>query len=669
LTLHPLLGRSISCALGLILLLTAAPAAAMTVLEAKCRATLADAFSDVVKYAHKAGPKCHRKRGKGTFPPETDCNDLAVADGLTGGSLADAESRLETRLAAHCKDVPNVLAQFPRCPWPGNLTDDGGATTGIDSFEELSQCLLFHLHDIVERNARDVLGHPDVPLGRDASKCHSQIAKHLEQIPRRIYRYRSECQLLTDDEDGPITYACASYDADGSIAKSVEKAAFSIASRCEAYAGEVDSCATTAAGIADCAIRERAVTTGGGLVAMVFELPGTCPGGIRLRFDYDLESNQADTGWSGLNHDAVTIGNFDAAQYAVTCDGDCVNCSGSSPVVPADHCRCDGDASVQCADDGDCSGSGDHCTCFFAPPTHVRASSTPYCTLSAIEAPMTGSVDLTTGAASLDLGLRQRIGFGTCPTCVAGFCDGGARDGLSCKPDSHEETFGSTSFDCPPGVGSNLTGSGVSVGVSLSTAPVSLGFHLPCDAPFEGASCACSTCSLDNGIACNSDAECASAAAGICRTDGLHGGVARRPNSCSDQVCAPDPSSIGEGTCANDPDDLYCDGMLQADGRGMFWCETDADCDGWDPLCTNLDCGTCSLAQARNCFLDPIEASPADTGTMVATGCMPSTLKSTLNAAYGIPGPYRLRQEVTLHRPMCADGVTPFDAPGGSSCP
>jgi hypothetical protein len=406
---------------------------------------------------------------------------------------------------------------------------------------------------------------------------------------------------------------------------------------------------------------------------MAWELPGTCPGGIRLRFDYDT-ANDVDTGWSGHNHDSAPIGDYDAAQYAITCDADCESCAGSSPSVPADHCRCDGDASIKCSDDADCAGFGDSCTCYFAPPTHVTASGAPYCTLTPIEGSMTGAVDIATGEASLDVEIRHRIGYGVemtrvCPACTDGLCDGGARHGLACSVDAVDDSFGPTSFDCPPTPGSNLTGSGTPVRLALSTGPASLGFDLPCDAPLDGLSCACSTCSLDYQIACNSDAECASYGAGVCRTDGLHLGKPREPNSCSDQICTADSSA--DGKCANDPDDLFCDGFVEANGKGVFACGNDADCEALDGACGGVDgdCGACTVAQPRSCFLDPIVASGSNGVTLAGVGCMPPTSKGTLNGAYGIPGPYRIVQAFSFHRPMCSDGVTPFEEPGGSNCP
>jgi hypothetical protein len=666
--------RSIPGFLVLAVALSSSPAAALTVHEAKCRAQLSESFRNVARYATRAVRVCHHKRNRGYLPASLNCNDPQAADLATGSERANAETRFGVVLNAHCKDVPSVLAQFPRCPAAGRLVDDGGATTGIDSFDELQQCLSAQLDDILGRAAGHTLGLPDLPLDRYAAKCHGLIAKTFFKIVDKTFRDRSECQLELDEQGGPLGFACAS-DQFGEIAYMVDRYAGKVEAYCALSAATVDSCAATASGIADCAIRERAMRTGGGIVAMAWELPGTCPGAIRLRFDHDVDSNDADTGWSGFNHDSVPAGDYDAAQYVLACDADCANCTGSSPSVPGDHCRCNGDASVHCSADPDCAGFGETCTCYLSPPIHVSAGGAPYCTLTPIEAPMTGSVDLSTGAASLDVGIRQRIGYGLeqtaiCPVCDAGLCNGGARDGLPCSVDAVDESFGATSFDCPPTAGSNVTGQGAPIRLALSTGPSSLAFDLPCDAPLNGLACACSTCSLDNLIACNSDDECAAYGAGVCRTDGLHGGEARRPNSCSDQICTADSST--DGRCANDPDDLFCDGFLEANGSGVIACASNADCDALSGACPgNVDgnCGSCTVAQPRNCFLDPIVAAGSVEGTMAGAGCMPATSKSSLNTVYGIPGPYRVVQSFSLHRPYCLDGVTPFEEPGGSNCP
>jgi hypothetical protein len=673
--LDPVFRRSIPVLFVLLATLSPAPAAAMTVHEAKCRAQLSDAYLNVVKYGARSVWRCHDRRDKGVLPASTNCNDVTTADSLTGGYLVAAEARFDIVLNAHCKDVPAVLAEFVRCPAAGRMTDDEEATNGIDSFDELSQCLSVQLRDVLGRAADHILGLPAVPLERDARRCHVTLAKYSAKVIATTFRSRSEYQVATDEAGGPVSFAYATADPEEAISRAIERAADKLESRCGLYAAAMDSCADTASGIADCAIRERAAQAGGGLTSMAWELPGTCPGGIRLRFDYDADGNDVDTGWTGHNHDSAPIGDYDAAQYTITCDSDCENCTGSSPFVPADHCRCDDDASVHCSEDADCAGFGEACTCYFAPPTHVTASGAPYCTLTPIESPMAGVVNMATGEASLDVELRQRIGYGVemtrvCPGCTDGLCDGGARDGLACSVDAVDDSFGATSFDCPPTPGSNLTGLGTPVRLALSTGSTSLGFDLPCDAPLDGLSCACSTCSLDNQIACNSDAECASYGAGVCRTDGLHLGESRAPNSCSDQICTAD--SPTDGKCANDPDDLFCDGFVEANGTGVIACGTNADCEILDGSCGGVDgdCGACTVAQPRSCFLDPIVASGSSLdSTMAGAGCMPPTSKPSLNGAYGIPGPYRIVQAFSLHRPMCSNGVTPFEEPGGSNCP
>ncbi len=660
--------------LPLLLVAAGTARAQITENEASCRADLVKSFGKAVRAAQRAVTECHKLARQGEIGG-SDCNRPLEADFHTGRKLEQAVAKLAETIESGCSDAASVLAEFARCPSPGSGSDDGPPTSGIDSWDELSSCLPSLLYGVLGDAAEAALGDPDGPLDGDARRCHGAIAKSLGKVVDTTFRERARCQLALDKAGGPIGFECATADPSGKIGAAIDKALLKIESACADGAAQVDSCATTAAGIADCAIGEHVSSAAGGLAALAWELPGVCPSSIAMRFEYDLDEAETDLGWTGHHHDAAPGGEYDAAVYSLSCDADCTSCGGA-PEPPADHCRCGGDASVTCSTNTDCADPGGSCECYLSPPVHVSASSTPYCVLTPIESPMSGSISTAYGPAELEVELRQRTYYGTglaqpCPVCLGNVCEGGARDGLACTVDAVDFSFGNTSFDCPPLAGLNLTGQGTPQSVRLAVEHVSLAASLPCDAPYTSSSCPCSSCSLDNSVACTSDADCSTAGIGVCRTDGLHDGTTRRANSCEDGLCWSDSHASYEGLCTDDDDsndDRFCNGLLQANGRGVIACGNNADCEAYDLACPSGDCGDCTVVQVRECFLDPIEAG-AEFGVLGGVGCMVATNKPSLNSVLGLPGPWRTRQPFSLHRPMCPDGVTPFDAPGGSNCP
>jgi hypothetical protein len=96
---------------------------------------------------------------------------------------------------------------------------------------------------------------------------------------------------------------------------------------------------------------------------------------------------------------------------------------------------------------------------------------------------------------------------------------------------------------------------------------------------------------------------------------------------------------------------MYCDATVRTDGSGILPCLTDVDCDAFGLICGGADCGNCTLAEKRRCFLDPIDATgvPHSTApTLVAMTCIAQTTNVAVNAAMGLPGPTRLTLESTV---------------------
>lgn len=658
-------------------LLAAVPAAhAITADEAKCRTKLATSLAKYVKAAQKAVNSCHKARDKGDLPAMTNCNDLVVADTNTGSKASAAKAKAGTDITTACSAVPSVLTQFVRCPAPFQASDDAG-TSGIDSLSELTTCLFLHIDDQLTSAYTEAMGSPTITT-TDQGKCHAAIGKNLAKVIDTTVKERSNCQKKLDKTAPTLGFSCATYDAKLKISKAIDKGVSSIATLCAspAVAAAMDSCAATGAELADCAVEEGAGVTAAATASLLWELPGNCPGGAKLRFEESLGETDYDFGWRSYNSEHDPASGFPVARYALSgCDSECENCSTSGVTSPPEACRCNGDGSVLCSVDGDCAGFGGTCQCHMGPPMHLSAGGLALCVRPVLASALTGSADPTTGDVSLSGTVRFLIHSGLsilrpCPTCAGGTCHGGARDGLACSVDGSDATFGDVSYDCPPNPASNISGTGLRIPVSFTTGSVSLPAAVPCDAPLNFLDCACSTCSLDNTIPCNSDAECSGVGAGVCRTDGGHGGPFRKPNECSDLACSPDPSlEPNEGKCLADPDTLSCDGFLREDGRGVISCDDNSDCAAYSPLCNGGGCGTCSVAHTPDCFLDPIAASGAAGDKVVTAGCMVPTSVPATNTVFGLPGPFRIQQPISFGDYTCADLVTPFIAPGGSNCP
>jgi hypothetical protein len=107
----------------------------------------------------------------------------------------------------------------------------------------------------------------------------------------------------------------------------------------------------------------------------------------------------------------------------------------------------------------------------FGPPLPLLASNVPVCVINRYQGPMTGTFDMTTGEASIQVNLFSDVYFTdpakVCPRCTggskvgdSGTCDGGQNAGKACTIESILRVAQSTaqnknfelSRDCPPTV-------------------------------------------------------------------------------------------------------------------------------------------------------------------------------------------------------------------------
>lgn len=412
---------------------------------------------------------------------------------------------------------------------------------------------------------------------------------------------------------------------------------------------------------------------------------------------------------------------------ACTSDEDCSagecgrRCSNDSNVVCKNNGNCPGgtcmaaaecDNGRNCNINADCTGTcaaASQCQCFDGPPLPLVVGGTPFCNVYRLAADVGGTVDVDSGASSLDFSIRAIVHSGStttspCPVCggrcsndagvlcttdddcsaggsctldatagdgnADGFCVGGRSNGLSCDVDASNTSFPARpgekggagySLDCFPNVGQNISGSGLAIGFVESTGDTELASGLSCGGSFPQLSCPCRVCSDATFIPCSSDADCEGQ--GTCSADALFAPVL--PNDCTDLLCT--DNGGGDGTCTTGPDWRWCSGVLRADGRGFLACAANADC---EPGTIGIDAGDCTLTERAPCFLDTIVANgsahPRQPVTAAAF-CMPATSTAGRNAVIGLPGPARIRRQSTLAS-WCGGDPGNAYTPGSGGC-
>jgi hypothetical protein len=116
-------------------------------------------------------------------------------------------------------------------------------------------------------------------------------------------------------------------------------------------------------------------------------------------------------------------------------------------------------------------------------------------------------------------------------------------------------------------------------------------------------------------------------------------------------------------------EESFCSGVVKGNGDGVINCTVNADCEA-------SSAGTCTLAQNRRCFLDPITTDGAggprigvDSGVLASSHCVPANgvpASVNLDNVFGLPGPARTTLAVEFYS-VCPNGFTLW-SPGGAVC-
>ncbi len=239
---------------------------------------------------------------------------------------------------------------------------------------------------------------------------------------------------------------------------------------------------------------------------------------------------------------AVNIQQFSKVHNGVSNTVPCPLCGGfcEGGFLAGDLCEgtCSTTTSTQCRFDSDC------------PLSETCTSASPQCT----------------GGGTCDLGLT---------------CHGGLNDGLPCRISAETDLFGTTSADCPPAPGADISSGGLQINFLPQTSEVvTLPPTLPCSAPgFELYDCPCPfgggvavrTRPNECGFACDTGLEF-----GIGCGSGS-GAINGFPTTCDlgvndGDACDEDTDCPG-GTCSENP--THCLGDVAFD---RFPCATNGDC-------------------------------------------------------------------------------------------
>jgi hypothetical protein len=459
--------------------------------EAKCRASLAKAFTKAVTTADKVSVKCHKARNKDGTLAGIDCNDLiatcsggdndgsicttaadcpsgtcVAGDADSKGKFAKAQAKLLSTAAKKCelKGANNdVLDLFVSCPAPCDTKPN--LDNPVTSYSQVADCLSCLAAEVVGNKNATILGSPMSPLpDKSEQKCHALIAKGYSKYLATLLKERTKCQKDDDKADGGTTIGAACLGADptgkGKVGKALAKAERLLNAAC-ADVGDLsalDSCDTTLPGLETC-LQTETLAADAILFPAHYELASTvCPVSItsRVRAGYapddTVHPTHLDAGWNGLGHQQDLPDGYRTSLGLTNCDSatpPCGTCDISGVaddgISYAGLTRCAGgtagvdDSTIDCDEpftfDSQCGGA--LCAYYLGPPQPLSASNTPVCVLNYLATDVTGTFNVESGEMEQFTTVRSRVHFGgntltqPCPNCVGDVTpQDGVKDGI-----------------------------------------------------------------------------------------------------------------------------------------------------------------------------------------------------------------------------------------------
>lgn len=377
-----------------------------------------------------------------------------------------------------------------------------------------------------------------------------------------------------------------------------------------------------------------------------------CPSG--MLFSPDATGAIVDAGVTGLAQDMPVMGY--SLRMGVSCAATtppCGSCSITGLIANAggSNQRCKNDTSTICTvatEVADCGGAG-LCSFFAAPPTPISTGGVATCYTSVITGPVSGTVDVDTGALDPTVPFQASLYSGVdndhpCPRCIGdptpndnvrgGSCDAGPRVGLACDANGAAffTDFGSTSFDCPPNPASSIADfflGNVDFSTATQTRTVSASSPDCTAAGYTGKRCLCDSCNNINGQGCFTNADCpvsdgqagicggrrciGGAEAGLpCRTcvgGANHQGTCSTASACPGGVCVRPTCAVG-GACGRTGEPTrpnVCNDDTSTGTDGTLCVDTAPAGDGKGECQEGPVWGHCSLSSGhghRECSMD-----------------------------------------------------------------
>ncbi|HEY2772636.1 MAG TPA: hypothetical protein VGK20_01160 [Candidatus Binatia bacterium] len=204
--------------------LAGAPATALAISSADiaCRAEVARSAASYETAVSRLILACHMQQGTGQRSLDEDCNNVAVAD--SGDTLSSLRANVINGIDRACgQSSRDLLSEYSSCPPPAATADDGGASQGIDSFDEVAQCIIALAETHSGKLGQDAQGHPSELLLKPLLKCQGRLGKGTSAIVRAHLQEADSCQAEKDASDSSPAYDCAGSDPRGRIAKADQK--------------------------------------------------------------------------------------------------------------------------------------------------------------------------------------------------------------------------------------------------------------------------------------------------------------------------------------------------------------------------------------------------------------------------------------------------------------
>lgn len=701
-------------------------AEALSPVEISCRDGLAKGEAKYTKLALKTVQRCHLERSTGKRSLGDDCNDLAQAD--SRGKLARARTKLGSKMSSGCNGAESLLPAYTACPDPSSTVDDGGATTGIDDFDEVAQCVLALAGEHAGGVTLDAMGIPDERLLQALAACQAALGRGASALVQAHLAEGRSCERSSDAAGGESGYSCDGSDSKGRIARARGTLGEMVFDACDfipsSELAKLLACSDTSDGLAECA-RASADLHGDAMIRNAYELLGTttttttlptacgstfpqcngsCGSGatcqdtggqcacvvasgpcapatiyrhVNAKYGTPAGNTQLSTGWTGKTHQVdLPDDSFDALD--VTCDGECRNCDvklNKRVDDPTTNCRCAGAPQTSCTviagpDPDHCGSLNPNCACYFGPGLAISSGGTPVCVLNQLREDYSGTMDMRTGDYSDRIKLASLVylgisQFSPCPTCDGDVTAGdGVRDG-TCNGGSQN---GQT---CDVN-GIHHTFGSTSFDCPPSTVSNISGSGLQISLNLESGQqqlAATLPCDSPSGALCPCRV-CSGNSQMGCSSDAEC--AAASAGTCTaggDVGIQPNSCSDGlcsaSGLCEAGPVDMFCDGITHADGSGFVTCTTDVDC-------SVVGAGACTVAQLRRCFPDPITVSGVADVYNPVTGaifCIPPTTNIAVNQTGGIPGPGTIQLDFDVDVRCQSDPSRVYQFPDGANCP